>query len=1189
MKKLLTYSLVITTIVWSVGLIALPLGVEAVSAGSLIKRADSPAVFYLGADGKRYAFPRSEIYMTWYSDFSGVETVSTEVFNSYAYGGSVFPKAGAKLIQFVDGETPWNILDSKVYAVAGNGNLRHITSGEVAAEIFGANWETLIIPVIELLASEYTFGAEVTVAADFDRATEMNASSTINDNQNLGGAVSGGTSLTVALAADTPASGVAVSNAARVPFTKVNLTASADGDMVIDSWVVRRAGLGQNGAFASVDILDGTTMMPINNSGKTFNSDNLANFSEDLTIPAGTTKSVYLVGNMGALGGYAGYAGEAPALALESVQLKGSGAVIGSMPVTGNYQTLNGTIAIGGANVTIGAYSNAVNASLEVGKTAYNFLSFQIAATSVEDVTFSQVRVYQNGSASLSSDLANIKLYQDETELATGVVKNNYVDFTFSPVTLAKGQTKQFVVKADVIGGSMRTVQLGLYRQQDLLVKGLTYGYNATPRINDGTPVIAASDGAFAYSATSPVLVDNRATISQGTLRVGTSNTVAAGNITIGNDQVIGAFEFEAKGEKVEITALTLTLVSTTSGTIVEDAARARSVKLVDADGKTVAGPTDVTNDATTVAFTDTFSVPVGLNVYKVVATLSTTGGWTTNDTILAKINTPASVIIAKGETTGLTITPSPTSVIKTNTQTVKTAGLTVSKNSTPTDKTVIVNSTNVLIGSWNFDATNSGEDIRVTVIAPRASTTGKLNALTLKDGATALSPINDALSKSANTTSTFALSDPVIVTKGTAKTINLYANIGSDALTGEVDAWGLNGGGVTAYGVTTGNSATVTHTNHDGALITIGAATLTINQDSSSLSRRLIVAGTAAEALADLRLKAGNEDVDLTKLTVNIDDGGLSAATGSWVQLSKVTLKLDGTIVGNADGYNVSSARRQINLDRGALTIPTGDTGKKLSILGDIVKIGTGEPGTDNADIKVGLGGANGTTAIGASNSSPTITWTNATGSEVIIHKAVPQVVIENPGGTLAATSVLHRTRITAVGGDIGLWRLAYVVSTSSGEVRVTNAYTKLTSCNGCGGVANGSQLATTAAAGTYLIDSYNYFNMQIASTQPHGKNYLQIAKDATAVIDLYASVSLTTGSDSVAVSLLGDTASSTLPAAGNVAAGFNVHEQGNFVWSSLYSTDSQASALTTSQWFNGYLVSGLGVVTTTPVVVGE
>ena len=46
--------------------------------GDLIKTAGSPTVYYYGYDGKRHAFPYEKIYYSWYSDFSGIKTVTKD-------------------------------------------------------------------------------------------------------------------------------------------------------------------------------------------------------------------------------------------------------------------------------------------------------------------------------------------------------------------------------------------------------------------------------------------------------------------------------------------------------------------------------------------------------------------------------------------------------------------------------------------------------------------------------------------------------------------------------------------------------------------------------------------------------------------------------------------------------------------------------------------------------------------------------------------------------------------------------------------------------------------------------------------------------------------------------------------------------------------------------------------------------
>src|SRR3989344_4313464 len=383
--------------------------------------------------------------------------------------------------------------------------------------------------------------------------------------------------LSVSLASDTPAAGIALKSAARVPFTKIMLSASG-GDVVIYSWGVEGTGIADDASFSSLDIVDVATNATINESGKTLSSESLANFTEDYLVKSGETKYVMLAGNIAAAPG----SGEMPTLTLKTLALKG-GSLVGSFPITGNAMTINTSIVIGTATVARGAYTNASSSSMEVGKQDYTFFSFQITAGSAEDVEFSQVKVYQSGSASLTSDMGDFKLLKDGEVIATGgTISGNYISFSFPAQKIEKGQVRQYRVTADVVSGSARTVKLGIWRETDVLVKGLTYGANLTPTYT-GT----------GSGANQNVLQDNEFTISTGTLRVGRSNTVGSTNITTGTGQVLGAFEFEAKGEPIIITALTLT-VSSSTGAQIEDAAQA--FKIVDATGKTLTGPTDVTN-----------------------------------------------------------------------------------------------------------------------------------------------------------------------------------------------------------------------------------------------------------------------------------------------------------------------------------------------------------------------------------------------------------------------------------------------------------------------------------------------------------------------------------------------------------------------------------------------------------------
>ena len=77
LRKFFASSVMIMTVVVMSGFVA-PTTKAAASAGDLIKKDGLSAVYYLGDDGKRYVFPNEATYKSWYSDFSGVVTISSD-------------------------------------------------------------------------------------------------------------------------------------------------------------------------------------------------------------------------------------------------------------------------------------------------------------------------------------------------------------------------------------------------------------------------------------------------------------------------------------------------------------------------------------------------------------------------------------------------------------------------------------------------------------------------------------------------------------------------------------------------------------------------------------------------------------------------------------------------------------------------------------------------------------------------------------------------------------------------------------------------------------------------------------------------------------------------------------------------------------------------------------------------------
>lgn len=152
-----------------------PMGLvkTACPAGSTVSH-PCRAVYYRTADGLRHAFPNSNIYFTWYTDFSGVVEISTQEMSSMTLGRNVTYRPGVRMVKF--------ITDNKVYAVAKTGVLRWVSSESVAAALYGSNWNTKIDDLSDAFATDYSTGLEIMTTSDYSPAAATNGTTSIEMN-----------------------------------------------------------------------------------------------------------------------------------------------------------------------------------------------------------------------------------------------------------------------------------------------------------------------------------------------------------------------------------------------------------------------------------------------------------------------------------------------------------------------------------------------------------------------------------------------------------------------------------------------------------------------------------------------------------------------------------------------------------------------------------------------------------------------------------------------------------------------------------------------------------------------------------------------------------------------------------------------------------------------------------------------
>lgn len=114
------------------------------------------AVYTIGADGKRHAFPNEIVFFSWYENFTSVKTVTTGIMVSYALGANVTIRPGTHLVKITT--------DPKTYAVEPGGVLRWITTEQIAKDLYGTDWAKRVVDVADIFFNNYTMGEDVTAS-----------------------------------------------------------------------------------------------------------------------------------------------------------------------------------------------------------------------------------------------------------------------------------------------------------------------------------------------------------------------------------------------------------------------------------------------------------------------------------------------------------------------------------------------------------------------------------------------------------------------------------------------------------------------------------------------------------------------------------------------------------------------------------------------------------------------------------------------------------------------------------------------------------------------------------------------------------------------------------------------------------------------------------------------------------------
>jgi len=1031
--------------------------------------------------------------------------------------------------------------------------------------------------------------------------------------------VPAGSGLTVTAPVGQPEATLAPGSASRLPFVKAIFTASADGDVTVKSVTVERRSLADDVNFDGLLLLDengnqiGTT--------KTLTSEHKVVFTESFVVKAGTSKVMTVAANMVAAGSI--QAGQIAKLAIVAVDA-GTSAVNASLPIEGNGMTMNSTLTIGSVTMSIGSLDPGAANTKDVGTKGYYLASVKAAVGSAEDVSFQQIRWNQAGSAA-KSDITNVMVKAGDKDYPAEITSDGKYWVAKFPdgLNVEKGANKEFSIKADFLDGSARTVDMDILKKADIVVKGKTFGYNI---VVSGGSSGAASAGAFS-SNQEPFFNAYASTINKGSILVSSSNVVASGNVPIDvADTTLGAFTFDVKGEPSQFTNIVLNFTFTGTGT----SSNVTNVKLYDnKTGSIAAGPKDPASGIVT--WTDTWTAPVGLNTYVVKGRLSTT--FVTNDTVQVGMN-PSNMTV-KGAVTGLTISPTPTSLINANNQTVKGAALAISVSPTPFAQNVIANTNLNLFATYIFDATQSGEDVRVSSIQLRdtVDATGRVdevNSCQLFDGSTSLNTGSDVVNPSdpsSGTTNdvTFTLTNNLIITKGTVKRVDLKCNVSSSAAGASTHAWGTNAAAanISSSGAQTGTSITETITTGTGQLMTVRTAgSYTVVKDGSAPSSSLVIAGKIEVPMNVLKFHANDEAISITDITLTF-----STSTASTTDFSKVTLWDGATQVGTvvwSGATNVQNATTTLIVP---FVIPK-DGDKLMTLKADLGTISVTASTTAGRLLAIDYSGISSTTGSGQSSGARlgSLSGNNTAGASMQIMKTIPTVdkVAVSTTSITPGDNILYRFKVKAdAAGPVALYKFTFIVSSSTVSATTSNfrlyGYTDSafslraydnnpislnnvdcvgqTNFEDRSGTACGSSVGSNLASTSEVVFFFDPVANVASTTEA-----IQIAAGDTRYFELRGDIAnpgAGTG-NSFSVRLDGDAARVTRVRTGTAdiwgattgacyesGRGFlctaqqignpNTEPQNDFVWSPMSTSTTLTNATSTPDWTNGFLLPGL------------
>lgn len=968
-----------------------------------------------------------------------------------------------------------------------------------------------------------------------------------------------------------PTASLAPAGAARVPFTRFTLAAGSQS-VTVNNLTIARTGFVNNAAFDGIVLLDQSGLQV--GTSRTLNANGQANFSESITIPAGTSRTFTIAANMNQ--NLDAYNGQIGGFSLISVGTSSGVAQTGSLPIEGARHTMNANLTIGNATVRTGTLGTTA-LTREIGTDNQTFASFILSAGSQEDMRIQSLRWNQSGSAS-ASDLENVVTVINGVPYSAEASANGRYYTTTVPgsgILLQRGQSVEVSVRGDIVSGSGRTIVFDIDRPADIYLVGTEFGYGLTPI---PTATASASDSSAQFTTGTPFYDAAVVTVSGASVVVSRSTDTPAQNVAIQvANQRLGGFLFDIQGESVTMQNTTFDVTVTRSGGSPASVDDITNVTLVRADtGAVIAGPVNAVGSGTsgTVTFSDSATLPQGETTLEVRGQLS--ADFQENDRIVFSLEPASDLSDITGDGSGNAVNATPSSTISANAVTVGPTDINVNVAATPASQTIVAGAQNLPMARLQFNLTGASENMRLSTLPVTLTHSGSPEILSncrvyeVHEGSSMLlSSAGNAVTPSASLSSggtlTFNLDSGTVLEAGEVATLEIRCNVSSSATSGETLQMGL-GTEPTLFGVNSGRTINANIVGSTGPTMTIATeGSFSVNLSPSSPSFT-VTSPIQNRTVTVLRFNATNEAVRLNQIGLELN------GTTTPADLQSVTLWDGSAQVGTAFFGNDNYATTTLN----NFVIPQFGE-KELTIRANFNQIGTGQPATQGALIAIDYDGDNASTTRGIGVSSGSVVYsstnTDTDAPGVKLYKTFPTVSLDStPSSVLASgQQALMRFRVTADSNHaLGLGKFTFNIGTSTANVTNVNvyAYTDASYASAVSGVGQNGQFDDTNKNpdANGMVEIY-------AENSNGDASPLQVPAGTTRYFEVRGIVSGATTGSAVTTSLQGD---SSLPLTSLMGTFAEVDGavQDDFIWSPNATTTSTVSH---EDWTNGYGIPGL------------